>query len=163
VGLFHVEVHPDVRVRPLHSGNGAVEGNYLLRVEFGGEGVVGGKRDRRRSETEYQGPIHALHGRKYTGKAAPELLAGDGFRSTERGVGDVAVGGDRVKLDGVASVEPGECQTERVLDATDIAVVGEVHRGRRAADRSGGVADEAQQKAVLLVEIHGGQSAAGAG
>src|ERR1700733_14307314 len=38
--VFHVQINPDVGVRPFHFGHGALQGDWLLDVEFGGERMM---------------------------------------------------------------------------------------------------------------------------
>ena len=42
--VLHIEVHPDVRIGPFDLRHGARQRHGLVRVEFGGEGVVRGYR-----------------------------------------------------------------------------------------------------------------------
>ncbi len=47
IGLLHIDVQPGVRVHPLHHDHLTIERDLLVRVELGGEGVMGrGRRQR---------------------------------------------------------------------------------------------------------------------
>src|SRR5262245_51692776 len=51
-------MEPDVRIRPLHPGDRPSELDWLLRVEFGCEGVVGRYGHRRTAETQRDSRDH---------------------------------------------------------------------------------------------------------
>src|SRR5438874_6600136 len=76
VVVLHIEIDPDVRVRPFELRDRALERDGLVRVEFGGEGVVGDDRfdERERDDNRKDRTFH-VHKRSawailYTEEAA---------------------------------------------------------------------------------------------
>src|SRR2546427_6992119 len=66
-----------------------------------------------------------------------------------------------VHLERVASIQPGEGEFERHLDAVDVAVVGVINLGWKPADRGTAVPDHSREKSRLLVEVQRREQTAG--
>jgi len=75
---------------------------------------------------------YSLHTHAHYLRAAELLLSR--FRRVEVGIRDRCVDLNVVQLNRVAASHPGESQAEWELYATHVAIVGEIHLSRHAAD-----------------------------